>query len=129
MKLTIIIIVAGIFGLMACKSFFGNKINLTAITSEKGVELYDNGEYVFLDVRTAKEHHVKAIPNTPLVPVQELESRIGELEQYRNKKIVVYCRSGNRSGKATTILNKHGFDAVNLSGGMIRWNGPVTSNE
>ena len=51
------------------------------------------------------------------------------LEDYRDKKIIVYCRSGNRSGTATKILNENGFDAVNLIGGMNEWSGVVVSSE
>ncbi len=45
--------------------------------------------------------------------------------KFKEKKFVVYCRSGNRSSKGTKILNKYGFEAVNLSGGMLQWKGPV----
>ena len=56
---------------------------------------------------------------------QEILTRINELNQYKQKKIIVYCRSGNRSGRGTDLLIRHGFDAVNLTGGMNQWAGPV----
>lgn len=77
---------------------------------------------LLLDVRTAQEHAAQRIMESPLIPVQELESRIQELDRFKDKKIVVYCRSGNRSGIATEILRGQGFDAYNMSGGMLRWN-------
>ena len=73
-----------------------------------------------------KEHNTKSIPNTACIPVQEIEQRIEEIDQYKNKKIIVYCRSGNRSGIATKILNQNGFDAYNMLGGMNGWKGEVT---
>jgi adenylyltransferase/sulfurtransferase len=60
-----------------------------------------------------------------LIPVHELASRLNEIEKYKDKTIILYCRSGNRSGKATTLLNNAGFDAINLLGGMNQWKGPV----
>ena len=75
------------------------------------------------------EHYDKSIPDTDCIPVQEIEKRIGELEQYRDKKIIVYCRSGNRSGTATKILNENGFDAYNLIGGMNGWKGEVETGK
>ena len=99
------------------------------LESAKGVDLYGDDEYVFLDVRTLNEHRAKAIPNSPVIPVQELESRVNELNKYKDKKIVVYCRSGNRSKRGTDILINHGFDAVNLEGGMNKWQGAVISSE
>ncbi|MFZ4619475.1 MAG: rhodanese-like domain-containing protein [Bacteroidota bacterium] len=76
---------------------------------------------VFLDVRTPEEHAQARIGETPLIPLNELENRLGELERYKDRKIVVYCRSGNRSGKATSILRQHGFNALNMQGGIIQW--------
>ena len=63
------------------------------------------------------------------IPVQEISERLSELEEQKAKVIVVYCRSGNRSNKATKILNDNGFNAVNLIGGMNKWDGKtITSN-
>ena len=99
------------------------------IESKDAINLLDNDECYFLDVRTESEHYDKSIPDTDYIPVQEIEKRIGELEQYRDKKIIVYCRSGNRSGTATKILNENGFDAYNLIGGMNGWKGEVETGK
>jgi len=99
------------------------------IPSKDAVSLLNNEKYYFLDVRTEPEHKNKAIPNTLCIPVQELNDRLKELEDYRDKKIVVYCRSGNRSGTATKILNENGFDAVSLISGMNEWSDAVVSSE
>tara|TARA_B100000214_G_scaffold341065_1_gene287960 strand:- start:625 stop:993 length:369 start_codon:yes stop_codon:yes gene_type:complete len=91
------------------------------ISVSNGKTILNDEKYFFLDVRTLKEHEEKAIPNTICIPVQELSGRISELENQKGKKIVVYCRSGNRSSVATKILNENGFDAFNLVGGMNDW--------
>ena len=98
------------------------------IESKDAVNLVDNSEYYFLDVRTMREHADGAIPNTDCIPLQEIEQRLSELNDHKDKKIIVYCRSGNRSGKATKILKENGFDAVNLIGGMNSWEGDIVSN-
>ena len=67
-------------------------------------------------------------PNSTHISIESLESRIDEIEKYKEKKIVVYCRSGNRSSKGTKILINYGFEAMNLSGGMLQWKGPVDNN-
>lgn len=79
---------------------------------------------VLLDVRTASEFvgstgHLKG---AVLIPVQELESRMNELEPYRGRTIVVYCRVGARSRHAMQILRDWGFTAFNMTGGMLQWN-------
>ena len=98
------------------------------IESKDAVNLVNNSEYYFLDVRTMREHADGAIPNTDCIPLQEIGQRLSELNDHKNKKIIVYCRSGNRSGKATKILKENGFDAVNLIGGMNSWKGDIVSN-
>ena len=95
------------------------------IESLSALNLVSNDDYYFLDVRTIKEHKMKSIPNTDCIPVQEIKERMEELNDYRDKKIIVYCRSGNRSGTATKILNENGFNAINMIGGMNEWKGKV----
>ena len=95
------------------------------IESKNAMTLLNNDVYYFLDVRTTEEHRIKSIPDTDCIPVQEIEQRIVELDKYQNKKIIVYCRSGNRSGTATKILNENGFNAYNMIGGMNEWKGEV----
>ena len=60
--------------------------------------------------------------NALLIPLADLPDRLAELEQYRSRPIIVYCRSGNRSGKAARLLMERGFDAFNVSGGIRQWN-------
>jgi rhodanese-related sulfurtransferase len=95
------------------------------IESLSALNMIGNDDYYFLDVRTIKEHKMKSIPNTDCIPVQEIKERMDELNNYRNKKIIVYCRSGNRSGIATKILNENGFKATNMIGGINGWKGKV----
>ena len=97
----------------------------STIESNEAVGLLENDDYYFLDVRTLKEHNTKSIPNTVCIPVQKIEQRMEEIAQYKDKKIIVYCRSGNRSEMATKILNQNGFDAYNMLGGMNEWKGEV----
>lgn len=129
MKKYIILILWGFFGLYAQDSLKDTVESIPSIESLKGLELYGNDDYIFLDVRTVYEHEMKAIPKTQVIPVQELEDRVEELKPIKDKKIIVYCRSGNRSRTGTKILLKHGYDATNLLGGMNHWKGPVTVDE
>ena len=99
------------------------------IEIKNAINLLDNDAYYFLDVRTVEEHRIKSIPDTDCIPVKEIKKRIVELDKYRDKKIIVYCRSGNRSETATRILNENGFKAYNMLGGMNEWNGKVVNQE
>ena len=94
---------------------------IPGISNDNALKLFDKGTAIFLDVRTREEHQIKSIPNSIHIPLQELRERLIELEEYDDRMMVVYCRSGNRSAKGTKILLNNGFDAVNLLGGMINW--------
>ena len=105
-----------------------NSETVPTLSSHQGEKLLSNHNYIFIDVRTKQEHDTDHIPNSTHISIESLESRIDEIEKYKEKKIVVYCRSGNRSSKGTKILIKYGFEAMNLSGGMLQWKGPVDNN-
>ncbi len=82
--------------------------------------MIDKGEVFLLDVRTQEEYNEGHISGSTLIPVQELEARLNELP--RNKKILVYCRSGNRSATASEILVKNGLIQIfNMKGGITEW--------
>jgi rhodanese-related sulfurtransferase len=87
--------------------------------------MYESEESIFLDVRTNAEHIQSFIPNSILIPLNELPYKIDELERFRSKNIVVYCRVGNRSEFATKLLLDEGYRATNLLGGIAGWTGPV----
>jgi rhodanese-related sulfurtransferase len=79
---------------------------------------------VLVDVRRVAEFDgpLGHIPGAILIPLAELESRIDELEEYRETEMIVICRSGNRSGPATRLLRERGFKSYNMLGGMLAWN-------
>jgi rhodanese-related sulfurtransferase len=77
--------------------------------------------YLLLDVRTASERQAYMIPGSIHIPLQELHQRVGELEKHKNREVICYCQSGNRSMVAALRLNRLGFNAANLEGGVAEW--------
>ena len=71
------------------------------------------------DVREPEEWSAGHIAGAVHIPMGELASRQAELASDRT--IVAVCRSGNRSGQVTAALQRAGFDAQNLDGGMQAW--------
>jgi rhodanese-related sulfurtransferase len=85
---------------------------------------------LLLDVREPDEFDAGHAPGALPLPVGQLLARMGELEATRS--IVCVCRSGVRSATAADELCKAGYDAANLTGGMLAWAGeglPVTTDE
>ncbi len=83
----------------------------------------ENPDLVILDVRTPAElvGPLGKIEGVVNIPVQELEQRINEVEKYKDKDIAIICRTGNRSGAAQKVLEKHGIESVNVQGGMVEY--------
>lgn len=71
-----------------------------------------------VDVREPDETAAASLPDSIFIPLGELPDRIGELDPSR--PVVLLCRSGGRSGKASEFLVANGFsDVTNLTGGMM----------
>jgi rhodanese-related sulfurtransferase len=78
-----------------------------------------SGEVQLIDVRAAHEHEAGHIAGSRLIELQDLPELAGTLDQ--DKPVILYCRSGGRSAMATQALEQAGFDAHNMSGGMLEW--------
>ena len=96
------------------------------ITVETLKKKMDAKEDIFvLDVREPHEVPIASIGAT-LIPVGELEKRVGELAAYKNSEVIVHCRSGARSQKAALVLKQAGFTNVsNLAGGILAWSDKI----
>lgn len=87
-------------------------------------KLEANEDVIVLDVREPAEYAFGHIPNAVSIPFGELEHRLAELE--KSKKLLVVCRTGNRSDMASQTLANNGFENVwNVVPGMTDWNGPT----
>jgi len=88
----------------------------------EAVQKINHDDALVIDVREPAEVAQGKIARAKLIPLGELQNRIGELEKYKSKPIIMVCRSGSRSAGACGILSKQGFSEVyNLAGGMIAW--------
>lgn len=110
-------------GVMLVWSFIGNKIRgITEIDTAAALQLINHKNALVLDVREQNEFDSGHILKAKLIPVGKLRGRLNELENHRDKPIVVACRSGQRSAAACALLVKEGFSQVhNLGGGVTAW--------
>jgi rhodanese-related sulfurtransferase len=74
---------------------------------------------LLIDVRQPEEFRSGHIPGARLIPLGELGQRLQELP--KNKEIICVCASGSRSRSATKMLIKQGYNAFDMSGGMMTW--------
>ncbi len=96
--------------------------NYTEVTADEAAEILENLHPFILDVRTPGEYEQIYIEGSYLIPIQQLQARIGELETKKHEDIFVYCATGNRSTVAARILADLGFKRIyNLRYGVYDW--------
>jgi len=93
------------------------------ITAEELKSRLDAGEKInIVDVREPHENAEFNIGGT-LIPLGKIQTmQIEEIEDLKDQELILYCRSGNRSGQACMFLDAMGFkNTKNLVGGMLGW--------
>ena len=96
---------------------------MQSITVEELRARMDNGEKLnIIDVREPHEFAEFNI-GAPLIPLGKIQTmQIDEIEDLKEEELIIYCRSGNRSGQACLFLDAMGFkNTKNLVGGMLGW--------
>lgn len=123
-KIMLALALLGIVGFLP--SLIGRLRRGSMIDIENVKQKLDTGEDVLLlDVRSAEDYvgeqgHVK---ESLLIPLEELNTRLSEIEKFQEKMVMIICRTDRRSAKAAQILAKHGFADVHVvKQGMTDWN-------
>ncbi|KSU62862.1 rhodanese [[Bacillus] enclensis] len=93
------------------------------LSTKEVQELLKNDEPNIIDVREDDEVAAGMIPDAKHIPLGSIESRMDELD--KSKEYIMVCRSGGRSGRAAQILENQGFKVINMTGGMMAWEGEV----
>lgn len=92
------------------------------VDTVEAARLIDQQNAMVIDVRTEAEYATGRIPNARHVSLRSLPAHISGLEKYKDRPIVVSCRTGSRSRSAVAYLVENGFEEVyNLKGGLIAW--------
>lgn len=92
----------------------------TDVDANSAISLMDEKDLIILDVREAKERKAGFIANDTHLPLAQVKNQLGSLD--KNKKILVYCRSGGRSAHIAGLLTRNNFEQVySLKGGFKAW--------
>ncbi len=117
-------------GALAMVVFFASRASAEGAVSpaEAASMIKDKKDLQLIDVRTPSEYADGHLAKAKLIPLQEIESRLSEID--KSKPILLYCRSGHRSGNALKILVGKGYtQAKHMEGGINAWQAaglPVT---
>lgn len=109
-------------GAMLLWGFIGSRVSgIEQADTLKATRLF-NDDALVLDVREDKEYAAGHIPKARHIPLGQLGGRLGELDKFKAKPVLVTCRSGQRSARACGLLKKAGFTTVyNQAGGILAW--------
>ena len=91
------------------------------ISPVRAHELVERGAATVVDVRTCREFAAGHLPGATHIPYTHLRARIGDIP--RDRPVLCYCRSGNRSARAAALLAREGLDALNMRGGYWPYEG------
>lgn len=85
--------------------------------------MLDAGEdFVFIDCREQSEYDTAKIAGATLLPMSELQSRVAELDEHKNSKVVIHCHHGGRSLNVAMWLKGLGFEnPLSMAGGIEQW--------
>ena len=96
------------------------KLNrVTDYSPQQVADLHASGVIQLIDVRQRHEHDAGRIAGAPLIELAELPGRAQEID--RERPVVFYCRTGSRSAMATEAFRGAGYDAHNMTGGLLDW--------
>jgi rhodanese-related sulfurtransferase/rubrerythrin len=109
---------------MRWKQFFTPTKSMSASEARQFMAQRPHDAFNLIDVRQPKEYEKRHIPGAQLIPISELDQRLGEVDP--SKPTLVYCAVGGRSRIAAQMLSGKGFDnVINIAGGIKAWDGHV----
>ncbi|MFS0776656.1 rhodanese-like domain-containing protein [Neobacillus sp. 3P2-tot-E-2] len=93
------------------------------IAKEVETKLNEGTKLNIIDVREVDEVASGKIPGAQNIRLGLVEFRMHELD--KTKEYIIVCRSGGRSARAVQFLEYHGYNVINMTGGMMSWEGKV----
>jgi rhodanese-related sulfurtransferase len=112
--------IIGLLLLLYGKRFI-QRVRMKEYSASEVAQKLNDGSVLLLDVRTHEERNHSAIIGSLHIPLGEIVNKLKTLENHRQKEIICYCHSGSRSMAAVSLLQKNGFNAANMKGGIIEW--------
>jgi rhodanese-related sulfurtransferase len=107
------------------------KESIVRVSNEVFASKMNQPDVILLDVRTPEEFQASRLEGAMLINIGDRATFLSKIKELdKAKKILVYCRSGNRSMTAANLLVENGFTEIyELRNGILGWNGPVISGK
>jgi rhodanese-related sulfurtransferase len=111
-----------ISALLAWTALQGRLQGVKSLSPAEATLLINHQDAVLIDVRDPHELKEGTILNSIHIPIGQFKDSLGKLEKYRDRPVIIACRSGSRSHSACATLARAGFSQVhNLQGGVLAW--------
>jgi len=108
-----------ILGLLTYNLLLGDK---GSVSPQDATAMINQKDAIVIDVRPAADYAKGHILNSRNIPMNGFSKQIGTLDKFKDKPVIVSCRSGAQSSQACSLLRKQGFtDVHNLRGGILAW--------
>ncbi|WP_221799997.1 rhodanese-like domain-containing protein [Oceanobacter mangrovi] len=98
------------------------KRNGAAVSPAEATQLINKEGAIIVDIRDKKDFKEGHLANAMNIPFADFARRMNELNVYKDKPIVLVCKSGQTVSMAAKMLKEKEFNPVRLSGGMMEWN-------
>ncbi len=113
---------AAVLAAIVANEFMSFRRNRDAISTTDATRLYNQDAAVFVDIRNENAYQTSHLPGAINLPMEHLDKQLDRLERFRDRAIVVYCDSGQRTLKAVQALKANGWEPVHqLRGGLNAW--------
>jgi len=99
-----------------------NRRSGSSVSTSQATMMANKEGAIFVDIRDKKDFSAGHIANAVNIPYSTLASRMSELDKYKDKPLILVCKSGQTVNLAGKTLREKGFNAVRMSGGMMEWN-------
>ena len=98
-----------------------NRRSGLSVSTSQATRMANSEDAVFVDIRDSKDFNAGHIANAVNIPFSALASRMNELDKYKDKPLILVCKSGQTVNMAGKTLREKGFNVVRMSGGMMEW--------
>ncbi|MCP4789386.1 MAG: rhodanese-like domain-containing protein [Gammaproteobacteria bacterium] len=93
-----------------------------SVTPQQATVMGNSDDALMLDIRSAADYKSGRVLNSTNIPFAELSKRLDDLKKYRDKPVVLICKTGQTAGSAANMLRKDGYSKVyRMTGGMVEW--------
>lgn len=92
-----------------------------SVSPAQAIQMINKDDALVLDIRDKKDFGKGHVVNAKNIPFANLAGRLGELDTYKSRPVLLVCKTGTTVSVASKMLKEKGFNAIRMTGGMMEW--------